>query len=328
MRMREPLTEDFDYELPPGLIAQHPPAERGTSRMLVLDRATGSIRHQSFRDFPSYLREGDLCVLNDTRVLPARFFSNDGKREVLRLDFTDPLRWRCLVRPGKKFRLGDGVEIGQARGRVEEILPSGERVLAFDQAVDVDGLGHLALPHYMEREDESADRERYQTVYARHEGAIAAPTAGLHFTPDILAKLPHAFLTLHVGVGTFQPVKALRVADHVMHAEHYRLPAETAAALAGAKRVVAIGTTVARVLEHCATRGPWQASEGSTDIFLYPPYQFRAVGALLTNFHLPKSTLLMLISAFAGREAVLQAYASAVREGYRFYSYGDCMLIL
>jgi S-adenosylmethionine:tRNA ribosyltransferase-isomerase len=328
-------TADFDYDLPGELIASHPPAERGASRMLVIDRAHGSVEHRQFRDFPSFVRPGDLSVFNDTRVIPARVFSDDGGIELLCLDRPSPTEWRCLVRPGKKMKTGRTVRVGGAEGTVTEVLPNGDRVVRWDRPVDLERHGHLALPHYIGRNDEPADRERYQTVYAREEGAIAAPTAGLHFTPEILGRLPHTFLTLHVGVGTFRPVKAENPADHVMHSERYETSAETVRQINAARRVIGIGTTVARVLESLArkpaghgTRLPEGDHRGETDIFIYPPYEFRAVDAMLTNFHLPKSTLVMLVCAFAGRDLVMEAYRQAVRENYRFYSYGDCMLIL
>lgn len=324
------LTSDFDYHLPSELIASEPLPDRAASRMLVVDRQAGTIDHRMFSDLPEFVREGDLFVMNNTRVVPARYFSNEGSREVLRLEPLTVTRWRCMVKPGKKFRLGHTVEIGEATGTVEEILENGERIIQWDREVDEAAHGHLALPHYMGRDDQPADRERYQTVFAQAAGAIAAPTAGLHFTPEILAKLPHAFVTLHVGVGTFQPVKAEKIAEHVMHSEEYEVSAETAAAIGQAKRVVAVGTTAMRTLETVARDNAGQvvAQRGSTDIFIYPGYKFRAVGAMLTNFHLPKSTLIMLVSAFAGKELILRAYEEAIRERYRFFSYGDCMLIL
>lgn len=322
------LTSDFDYHLPPELIASEPLPDRAASRMLVVHRQTGLLEHRQFLDLPQYVRAGDVFVLNNTRVVPARYFSNDGSREVLRLEPLTATRWRCMVKPGKRFRLGHSVEIGDAVGRVEEILENGERIIQWDREVDEAAHGHLALPHYMGRDDQPADRERYQTVFAHSAGAIAAPTAGLHFTPEILERLPHAFVTLHVGVGTFQPVKAEKIEEHVMHSERYAVSEETAVAVQQAKRVVAVGTTAMRTLESVArAHGSVVAESGSTDIFIYPGYQFRAVGALLTNFHLPKSTLIMLVSAFAGKELILRAYEEAIRERYRFFSYGDCMLI-
>ena len=324
------LTSDFDYHLPPELIASEPLPDRAASRMLVVNREAGTLEHRSFADLPQYVRPGDLWVMNNTRVVPARYFSNDGSREVLRLEPLTATRWRCMVKPGKKFRLGHTVQIGEATGTVEDILENGERILQWDREVDEATHGHLALPHYMGRDDQPADRERYQTVFAQAAGAIAAPTAGLHFTPEILEKLPHAFVTLHVGVGTFQPVKADKLEEHVMHSENYQVSAETAAAVQAAKRVVAVGTTAMRTLETVARDHDGQvvSQSGSTDIFIYPGYPFRAVGAMLTNFHLPKSTLIMLVSAFAGKELILRAYEEAIRERYRFFSYGDCMLIL
>lgn len=323
------LTSDFDYQLPPELIASEPLPDRSASRMMVVDRAAGTIEHRSFRDLADYARDGDLFVLNDTRVVPARFFSNDGTREVLRLDAITPTRWRCMIRPGKKFRIGHTVDIGDAIGRVVEIAENGDRTIEFDRPVDVERYGHLALPHYMERADRESDKERYQTVFAREDGSIAAPTAGLHFTPELLARLPHTFVTLHVGVGTFQPVKADRVEDHVMHSERYSVSAESAARIRNAQRVIAVGTTASRVLESVFRKhGQIVADHGETDIFIHPPHDFGVVNALLTNFHLPKSSLVMLVSALAGRELIMRAYAEAIAQRYRFYSYGDCMLIV
>lgn len=327
-------TIDFDYHLPEELIASRPLADRAASRMMVVHRDTGTIEHRLFRDFPQFLQPQDLIVLNDTKVIPARLMSNDGKTELLVTDRTSELRWRCLVRPGKKMRVGATVQVADAIGSVIEVFDNGDRLIEWDRELDLYEHGHLALPHYMNREDEELDRDRYQTVYAKNEGAIAAPTAGLHFTPEILEKIPHCFLTLHVGVGTFRPVKADRPEEHDMHSENYLISAATAQAINQASRTIAIGTTVTRVLEHLAQSAPAGQrissgdQEGSTNIFLYPPYQFRAVDALLTNFHLPQSTLIMLVSALASRELILEAYRQAVAEKYRFYSYGDCMLIL
>lgn len=325
------LTADFDYDLPPELIASEPLAQRADSRMLVLNRASGRIEHRMFREVSRFFsrQAGDLLVLNDTRVVPARYFTQRG-HEILRLEILSPTRWRCMVRPGKKFRVGHTCEIGTARGQVVDILEeSGDRIIEFDRVVDEALHGHLALPHYMGRQDQPADRERYQTVFARHEGSIAAPTAGLHFTPEILTTLPHTFVTLHVGAGTFQPVKALHLADHRMHAESYEVSASAADAIRQATRVIPVGTTALRTLEAVArSHGRVTPARGSTDIFIHPGFEFRVAGGLLTNFHLPKSTLIMLVCALAGRELVLHAYAEAVRERYRFFSYGDCMLIL
>lgn len=322
-------TDDFAYHLPEELIASRPLEDRAASRMLVVNRADGSITHRMFRDFPEYIQAGDLCVLNDSRVVPARLFSDDGKIELLRIAAPDPLLWDCLVKPGKKMRVGAVVTVAGIRGTVEAVVEEGMRRIRWDAVIDIERHGRLALPHYMNREQEDADRARYQTVYAATPGSVAAPTAGLHFTPAILATLPHVFVTLHVGIGTFRPVKSELVDDHVMHAESFELPASSAAAIAAAKRVVAIGTTTTRVLESlAATAMPIQPGPGETSIFIRPPYAFRCVGALLTNFHLPKSTLLMLVSAFAGRDLIMEAYRQAVAGRYRFFSYGDCMLIL
>lgn len=320
------LTKDFDYHLPEELIAARPLAERSASRMMVVHKKSGVIEHRMFRDFPEYLRVDDLLVLNDTKVIPARVFSDDQRTEILCLDRLSPLEWRCLVRPGKRMKAGRTVTVGGITGTVTEVFENGDRLIRWDSLVDLDQHGHLALPHYMGREDEIADRERYQTVFAKEEGAIAAPTAGLHFTPEVLEKIPHAFLTLHVGVGTFRPVSVDVVTDHVMHSERYVVTPETADRVNSAGRVVAVGTTVTRVLESIGK--PLTPQRGETDIFIHPPYQFGVVGGLLTNFHLPQSTLIMLVSAFAGKDLVMEAYRQAVAERYRFFSYGDCMLLV
>ena len=325
------FTSDFDYHLPPELIASEPLADRSASRMMVVHRDSGKIEHRMFREIGQFVsREaGDMLVLNDTRVVPARYFTDRG-HEVLRVEPITPTRWRCMVKPGKKFRVGHTLAIGEATGTVVEILEeNGDRIIEFDRVVDESKHGHLALPHYMGREDQPADRERYQTVFAKQEGSIAAPTAGLHFTPEVLQTLPHTFVTLHVGVGTFQPVKVEKIEDHKMHSEVYEVSESTAAAVQAAKRVIPVGTTAMRTLETVARdHGRVIAARGSTDIFIHPGFEFRVSGGLLTNFHLPKSTLIMLVSALAGRELILQAYAEAIRERYRFYSYGDCMLIV
>ena len=321
-------TIDFDYPLPEELIADRPLPDRSASRMMVIHRDTGMIEHRHFCDLPEYVREGDHFILNDTRVVPARYFSNDGSIEIVRAEVLNPLLWKCMVRPGRKMKLGRTVAVGEAVGTVEGIDEEGYRLIRFDREVDEEKYGRLALPHYMNRESDPSDRERYQTVYARHEGAIAAPTAGLHFTPELLASVPHDFLTLHVGVGTFRPVKADRIEDHQMHTEHFFLPEAAARAVNNARRVIAVGTTSVRTLEGVAELcGRVQPYTGWTDIFLYPGRSFRVVDVVLTNFHLPESSLLMLVSAFAGRERMLAAYAEAVTRGYRFFSYGDAMLI-
>jgi S-adenosylmethionine:tRNA ribosyltransferase-isomerase len=444
------LVSDFHFDLPEELIAQHPPAVRGASRMLVVERqGTGNREQQGalidaqFRDLPDYLRAGDLLILNDSRVLPARLFATraglatqanspvpSGVIEVLLTEEVEPLVWRALVKPARKVRVGEtlhfygpdsglrgegpglkpfaiepdyrGLKPAATPGDVARIPPKrsldeapdlmaevlgvgefGERTLRFAPVEDFYGtlgrIGHMPLPPYIHRDqageaDSEEDRERYQTVYSQQVGSAAAPTAGLHFTPEVLGQLEARgvevrYLTLHVGLGTFQPVRVSELKDIRLHAERYTLPAETAEALnralAERRRIVAVGTTTTRTLEHIAARvdelvpgakahgidgaivpglksrpisearpiseelpGKLEAHSGTTSIFLAPGHRFRIVSGLLTNFHLPESTLLMLVSAFAGREAVLAAYAHAIREGYKFYSYGDCMVIL
>lgn len=321
-------TSDFHYDLPENLIASRPLENRDGSRMMLVNRATGEITHHHFREFAELLPPDHLLVLNDTKVIPARLFSNDEKIELVRTNATDPHHWWCLVRPGKKMKPGRTVKVGGSTGTVLQSNEKGERLIQWDTPPDLEEHGHLALPHYMEREADKADRDRYQTVYAKEDGAIAAPTAGLHFTPEVLANLDHTFLTLHVGVGTFRPVKVDDPSEHEMHSERYHLEAEAAGKINAAKKIAAVGTTVTRVLEHLARDREIAECSGETDIFIYPPYQFQTIDTLLTNFHLPCSTLMMLISAFASRELVLEAYAKAVEEKYRFYSYGDCMLIV
>lgn len=323
-------TADFHYELPPELIASHPLEDRSASRMMVIHRETGLIEHKSFTDLPSYLTPDDLLILNDTKVVPARYFSNDRSIELLRLEEISPTCWRSMVRPGKKMKPGRTVSLGEATGTVRAIDEDGNRVIDWDQAPDPE-LGALALPHYMERDPEKLDDSRYQTTFAREAGAIAAPTAGLHFTPEMLEMIPHHFLTLHVGIGTFRPVKSELVTDHHMHSENFHLSPETADAIRRKSgRTVAVGTTVTRVLEHLVEVQPDYptSASGATDIFIYPPRKLAAVDVLLTNFHLPESTLMMLVSAMAGRDLIMEAYRQAVAERYRFFSYGDCMLIL
>lgn len=323
----EQPVSDYDFDLPDGLIAARPLAERDASRMLVLHRGTGQLEHRMFRDLPGYLAPGDLAVLNNSKVIKARLFSEDHAVELLLLESRSPGCWTSLVKPGRKMRAGAEIRVAGTTARVTDVLPGGERVLQFSEAPDLEKFGALPIPPYFKREADAQDDERYQTVFAEASGSVAAPTAGLHFTPEILAAIPHTFLTLHVGIGTFQPVKADFVEDHLMHEERYSISAESALAINAAKRIFAVGTTSARVLES-QPPGPVQAHSGSTAIFLHPPMALRRVDILLTNFHLPKSTLLMLVSAFAGKEPTLAAYAEAVREKYRFFSYGDCMLIL
>ena len=328
------LTKDYDYHLPESLIASRPLPDRSASRMLVIHRHSGVIEHRMFTDFETYLQPDDLLILNNTRVIPARVFSDDGKIELLCLDQLSQTSWRCLTKPGKRMKPGHTLTVGNTQGTVSEVFENGDRLIEWEGPIDIHQHGHLALPHYMGRDDEAMDQERYQTVFAKEEGAIAAPTAGLHFTPEILSRIPHDFITLHVGVGTFRPVSVDHIGEHVMHSEKYHVSEETIRNINLAKRTIAVGTTVTRVLESIAdaspdirisTSGPLS---GETNIFIHPPYQFKAVDALLTNFHLPKSTLIMLVSALAGRELTLDAYRQAVAETYRFYSYGDCMLIL
>ncbi|MFZ4588918.1 MAG: tRNA preQ1(34) S-adenosylmethionine ribosyltransferase-isomerase QueA, partial [Terrimicrobiaceae bacterium] len=316
---------DYHYDLPPELIAAHPAERRDASRMLVLHRGTGDIEHRMFRDFPGFIRPGDMVALNDSRVIKARLLSENPAVEVFLLENLGGNRWKCLVKPGRKLRVGVRIDIAGTVAEVAEVLPGGERIMEFGETPDLERHGHMPLPPYLGRGAEAADEERYQTVYAKNPGSVAAPTAGLHFTPEILAQIPHAFVTLHVGAGTFLPVKSETVAGHEMHEETYSISEETASRLNAATRIVAVGTTVARVLES-QPAGELHAVSGRTSIFIHPPYDFRHAGALLTNFHLPESTLLMLVSAMAGRETIFRAYAEAIRERYRFYSYGDCML--
>jgi S-adenosylmethionine:tRNA ribosyltransferase-isomerase len=350
---------DFDFDLPAELIAQQPPAERGLSRMLVMNRATGALRDASFAEFPALLNPGDMLVLNDTRVIPARLYARrtlrrerekpTGQIEVMLTEPTGENLWRALVRPGRKVAIGEILVFPSPSGAIEleaEVLERGEfgeRLLRFKPVDDffavLDRIGHMPLPPYIRRDDEEADRERYQTVFSRERGSVAAPTAGLHFTPQILDAIAArgvevARITLHVGLGTFAPLRVERVDAVHLHRERYTLSAPAADAInravAEGRRIVAVGTTVVRTLEHCALQAasrPLQPHSGETEIFISPGFNFRRVGALLTNFHLPQSSLLMLVSAFAGREKVLAAYRHAVQQMYRFFSYGDCMFI-
>lgn len=324
------LLSDYDYTLPEELIAQRPLPRREDSRMMVLHRAEQRIEHRAFAEIGSFITPGDLLVLNDTRVVNARRFSEDGAIEFLFVERVSPRRWRCMVKPGRKMRTGASTTIEGIGARVEEVCEDGNRIVALEREIDLEKGGVVPLPPYMRRAADAADGERYQTVFAAVPGAVAAPTAGLHFTPEILCDLPHVFVTLHVGTGTFAPVKTDRIAEHAMHEERFSISPEAATTINDARRIFAVGTTTVRVLE-AAQRdklGKLIPQEGATDIFLYPPREVRRVDALLTNFHLPRSTLLMLVSALAGREFILRAYAEAIRERYRFYSYGDCMLVL
>jgi S-adenosylmethionine:tRNA ribosyltransferase-isomerase len=350
---------DFDFELPEELIAQQPPAVRGASRMLRVDRASGAVADASFSDFPSLLEPGDLLVLNDSRVIPARLYAQrtlvrerekpTGRIEVLLTAPEVDGCWRALVRPGRKVAIGERLVFADANGATvlaAEVLERGEfgeRLLRFEPVDDffaaLERIGHIPLPPYIHRDDTTIDRERYQTVYSHERGSVAAPTAGLHFTPAVLDAIRArgveiAHVTLHVGLGTFSPLRVERVSEVELHRERYTLPAETADAINCAKvegrRIVAVGTTTVRTLEHCALVAngqPLTAHSGVTQIFISPGFRFRLVGALLTNFHLPQSSLTMLVSAFAGRENVLAAYRYAVDQRYRFFSYGDCMFL-
>jgi S-adenosylmethionine:tRNA ribosyltransferase-isomerase len=338
------LVSDFDFELPPELIAQQPPAERGASRMLTLNRQNGAWQDSCFDELPVLLRPGDVLVLNDSRVIPARIFGTrkGGKVEVLLTEQISDWEWRALTRPARRMTVGQQVTFGNEmlQATVTDTGKFGERLLRFTQVDDffarLELLGHVPLPPYIHRQDQALDRERYQTVFARQRGSVAAPTAGLHFTPHVLEQIRArgvviAPLTLHVGLGTFQPVRVEEVEEIRLHSERYTLPEETAHAVSQAlregRRVVAAGTTTVRTLEHCARIGRLEPHSGATSIFLSPGSCFEVVSALLTNFHLPQSTLLMLVSAFAGKEQTLAAYRHAVEAKYQFFSYGDCMFI-
>src|SRR6266446_689425 len=320
---------DYDYDLPAELIAQRPLPRREDARMMVVRRDAQTIEHRRFVELKTLLSPGDLLVLNDTRVVPARKFSDDGGIEFLFVERLGRARWKCLIKPGRKFRVGATTKIDHVIARVEEILPDGEQIVALDEDVDLYAGGSMPLPPYIGRESDAQDEARYQTVFADAPGAIAAPTAGLHFTREILDEIPHAFMTLHVGTGTFRPVRSEKISEHRMQAEQFSISPAAAQQIDHAKRIIAVGTTTVRVLESARRQdGKLVAQTGSTDIFIYPPFEFQIVDLLLTNFHLPRSTLLMLVSAFAGREFLLRAYEEAIHQRYRFYSYGDCMLIL
>ena len=337
----------FDFDLPEELIAQTPLPNRDASRLMVLDKKTGEIRHETFRNILSYLREGDCLVLNDTRVMPARLYGekeNTGANiEVLLLKQLEGDRWETLVKPAKRVKVGTEITFGDGRLKATcvDTLEHGGRILEFSyQGIFyevLEQLGEMPLPPYIK--EKLDDPERYQTVYAREVGSAAAPTAGLHFTEqlldDIRAKGVHiAFITLHVGLGTFRPVSVENIEEHDMHAEFYQMTEKTARLLNEVRqqggRIIAVGTTSTRTLETIASKhnGAFVAESGWTDIFIYPGYEFKAIDGLVTNFHLPKSTLIMLVSALAGRENILRAYNAAVKERYRFFSFGDAMLII
>lgn len=339
-------TADFDYHLPEELIAQHPADKRDASRMLHVQRQTETLRDRQFSDLPSLLQPGDLLVLNNTRVIPARLFGTrqtGAKVEVFLLHEEEKDRWKCLVQPGRKARPGDVITIAEDfAAHIEDRFDDGSRLIRFEYEGDFEAAlrqhGHVPLPPYIKRqEDEEEDWARYQTVFAQRPGAVAAPTAGLHFTPEILAQIQQtgveiAWITLHVGIGTFKPVTAEDVAEHKMEAEWFEIGEEAAAKINRAHkdgRIVAVGTTSVRTLESAWNPEIGGVKPGNqwTRLFITPGYQFKLVDALLTNFHLPRSTLIMLVSALAGRELVMQTYHHAVSEQYRFYSYGDCMFI-
>ena len=362
------LVSEFNYHLPSELIAQDPLADRAASRLLQVNRRSGGFHDGWFRDFPGLLRADDLIVFNNTRVFPARFYGRrsgakaqplssrnpaaadflKGRVEVLltRQVSQDPNEWECLVRPGRKIGVGEHLFFGEEDELQAEVVARGdfgERRIRFYAAADffglVERLGHVPLPPYIDRPARPEDGERYQTVYARERGSVAAPTAGLHFTSGILACLRDrgiemAEITLHVGLGTFQPIHVDRVEDHKLHRESYSISDQAAAKISRAvdagRRVVAVGTTTVRTLEYAAGEGGdgrVRAGSGEADIFIHPGYEFRVVGAMLTNFHLPQSTLLMLVCAFAGKERIMEAYRHAAEQEFRFYSYGDCMFV-
>ena len=338
-------TKDFYYDLPEELIAQTPVEPRDASRLMTLDKTTGAIGHYHFRDIVGLLREGDCLILNDSRVLPARIYGvkedTGAHVEFLLLENKGNDRWEALAGPGKKARKGSRFTFGDGllRCEVVDVLPDGNRLIQFQyEGVFfnlLDQIGQMPLPPYIK--EKLQDRERYQTVYSREVGSAAAPTAGLHFNPELLERVKAkgvklGFVTLHVGLGTFRPVSAEDIQDHKMHAEHYHMPQETADLINETKekggRVIAVGTTSCRTIESVAQKeGCFKESEGWTDIFLYPGYQFKGLDGLITNLHLPESTLIMLVSALAGREHVLHAYEVAVQEKYRFFSFGDAMFI-
>lgn len=336
---------DFYYELPEELIAQHPLEQRDTSRLMVLGRSDGSIEHKHFYDIIDFLNPGDCLILNDSRVLPARIFGRkiggDSLNEFLLLTQRGDKVWETITKPGKRAKVGAKFEFGDGKmiGEVISVEENGNRVVRFECEGSffsvLDEIGQMPLPPYIKEKLE--DKERYQTVYSKELGSAAAPTAGLHFTKDLMQRLEEkgirfGYVTLHVGLGTFRPVKADEITDHIMHSEHYFLPQETADLINETKacggRVISVGTTSCRTLETCGRQGfPLKESEGWTDIFIYPGYSFSVIDGLITNFHLPESTLIMLVSALAGRENVLAAYEEAVKERYRFFSFGDAMFI-
>jgi len=348
---------DFDYHLPAARIAQEPLADRAASRMLVLHRAEQRWEDRTFRDLPAFLQPGDCLVLNDSRVFPARLYGHRAGTRSLPIGKHNPTRheyltgevevflvrpvspdgrdWEALVRPGRKMRVGERIRFdGELEGEIVARGEFGERTVRFTGPDDLyaafEKIGHVPLPPYIKRPDAPGDRERYQTVFAREKGSVAAPTAGLHFTGEVLDACrargaETAYVTLHVGLGTFQPLHGDQVEAGRLHAERYRIEEESAAKMGEARRVVAVGTTSVRTIETAWHSDRWS---GETDIFIYPGFEFRRVGAILTNFHLPRTSLLLLVCAFAGTDFTLAAYRHAVEQEYRFYSYGDCMLVL
>lgn len=337
--------QDFSFELPQELIAQDPLEDRSSSRLLVLDKETGEVSHHVFRDIIDYLNPGDCLVINDTKVIPARLIGSkvgtDAKIEILLLKRKSDQVWETLVKPGKKAKPGAKISFGEGLlvGEVIDVVEEGNRLVKFSYEgifeEILDQLGQMPLPPYITHQLE--DKNRYQTVYAKNSGSAAAPTAGLHFTPELLEQIKEkgvdvASVTLHVGLGTFRPVKAENILDHHMHSEFYRIEEEEAAKINRAKekggRIICVGTTSCRTVESAADEnGRVKAGSGWTDIFIYPGYRFKILDCLITNFHLPESTLLMLVSALAGREHILAAYEEAVKEKYRFFSFGDAMFI-
>ena len=338
-------TKDFFYELPPELIAQTPLADRTASRLMMLNKQTGSITHKHFYDIVDNLQSGDCLVMNNTRVIPARLYGtkegSGGKIEFLLLKRLELDKWEVILKPGKKAKVGSRFEFGGGllKAEVLEIIEDGNRIVQFEYdgvwEELLDKLGEMPLPPYIK--EKLTDRERYQTVYSKIEGSAAAPTAGLHFTKELLNKIEAkgitlAYLTLHVGLGTFRPVSVDNVEDHLMHSEYYQIDKETADKINNSRknggRIIAVGTTSVRTLETVADQdGTVKPASGNTSIFIYPGYKFKSIDGLITNFHLPESTLLMLVSALAGKENIMNAYKCAVREKYRFFSFGDAMFI-
>ena len=341
--------DEFDYHLPEELIAQHPADKRDASRLLVIDRKTGKLEHRHFYNILEYLNPGDCMILNNSKVIPARLFGvkeiTGAKVEVLLIKRIENDIWEAMVRPGKKLHVGDRVsfmEDGSFSAKIVEHGEGGTRLVRFEYEGDfheiLDRIGRIPLPPYIERESGEEDKERYQTVYCKEEGSVAAPTAGLHFTQELMAEAQKkgvriAYVTLHVGIGTFRPVKCEIIEEHKMHFEEYEIDEANAAIINETKkaggRIISVGTTSTRTVESAASvDGTVEPGHGNTDIFIYPGYRFKVIDSLITNFHLPKSTLLMLVSALYNREHILEAYREAVKQEYRFFSYGDAMLII